>query len=205
MTQQLRPAPPVSRDVAWHSGPRADRARQRLLDAAQTVLLDRGYSGTRVQDIADLAGVSRRSFYLYFASKYDAFLALGTDSATASGQRLERLRAIPTDWSDEDLRAWLTDWFDHLERFGAFERIWRHEAPEPIKAEGVEVERRHARRLGREIERLRGRASATPVLLGMTLQSVLEGLWYYSKRDPAHASRDEIIESLVDAMRCLLV
>ncbi len=52
------------------------RTRDELVAAARRVFERDGYSGARVADIAAEAGVAHGSFYTYFSSKQDAFLAV---------------------------------------------------------------------------------------------------------------------------------
>jgi AcrR family transcriptional regulator len=54
---------------------RRDKTRDRLLGAARTLFVTRGYHLTRPQDIARLAGVGYGTFYLYFDDKQACFLA----------------------------------------------------------------------------------------------------------------------------------
>lgn len=50
--------------------------RQELLDAARSVFERKGYGATTIADITAVAGVSRATFYVYFASKRDVFVVL---------------------------------------------------------------------------------------------------------------------------------
>jgi len=52
------------------------RTREELVAAARRVFERDGYSGARVADIASEAGVAHGSFYTYFSSKQNAFLAV---------------------------------------------------------------------------------------------------------------------------------
>jgi AcrR family transcriptional regulator len=52
------------------------RTRDELLDAARRVFERDGYLETRVADIAAAAGLAHGSFYTYFSSKQDVFLAI---------------------------------------------------------------------------------------------------------------------------------
>jgi AcrR family transcriptional regulator len=54
---------------------RRDTTRERLLAAARTLFVSRGYHLTRPQDIVRLAGVGYGTFYLYFDDKQACFLA----------------------------------------------------------------------------------------------------------------------------------
>jgi AcrR family transcriptional regulator len=53
----------------------ASNQRERLLDAIANVVADKSYAGTRVADITDYAGVSRKTFYELFTDKEECFLA----------------------------------------------------------------------------------------------------------------------------------
>jgi AcrR family transcriptional regulator len=55
---------------------RGRRSRQALLDAARVVFARDGFTPARITDIADAAGAAHGSFYTYFKSKDEIFLAL---------------------------------------------------------------------------------------------------------------------------------
>lgn len=54
----------------------APSARERILDAALEVVAKRGYSAAGVQEIVDLSGTSKGSFYFHFPSKEQMVMAL---------------------------------------------------------------------------------------------------------------------------------
>lgn len=61
-----------------HGLPRAfvvRNQRERVLEAAARAVAEKGYATTRVVDITDRAGVSRKTFYELFTDKEDCFLA----------------------------------------------------------------------------------------------------------------------------------
>jgi len=66
--------------------------RQALGQAAMRLAIERGLDNVLVEDIAEAAGVSARTFNNYFASKYEAICALQQDRAVRIG---EALRARP--------------------------------------------------------------------------------------------------------------
>ncbi|QEY72048.1 TetR family transcriptional regulator [Pseudomonas denitrificans (nom. rej.)] len=49
----------------------SDRTRQRLLDAAEQVFSDKGYGAAALEEVADLAGLTRGSIYWHFRGKPD--------------------------------------------------------------------------------------------------------------------------------------
>jgi AcrR family transcriptional regulator len=53
-----------------------DERQQQILDAAAAVIIRLGYDKTTVSDIAEEAGASRRTVYLYFKGKEELFEAL---------------------------------------------------------------------------------------------------------------------------------
>ncbi len=48
---------------------RADKRPDEILDAALSCFMELGYAATRVEDIAERAGISKAAVYLYFESK----------------------------------------------------------------------------------------------------------------------------------------
>jgi AcrR family transcriptional regulator len=56
-----------------------DKRRKQLLDAATRVFAQKGYWSASITDIIRSAGVARGTFYLYFRSKRDVFLAIANN------------------------------------------------------------------------------------------------------------------------------
>lgn len=67
-TTSLRPAP--------QPGSSPGGTRERLLDAARSIVEERGYGGASVLAIADKAGVAAGTLYRHFASKEELFVEL---------------------------------------------------------------------------------------------------------------------------------
>jgi TetR/AcrR family transcriptional regulator, cholesterol catabolism regulator len=68
----------VVRNPAWEadqepgsSGTKSERTRRRILDAAAQVLSRRGYAGTRLTDVAEVAEIQAPAIYYYFPSRDD--------------------------------------------------------------------------------------------------------------------------------------
>ena len=68
-----------------------DERRQLLLDAALDEFYERGFAAARMDDIAQRAGLSKGTLYLYFKSKEDLFNGL---VETISLPKLEQVRAM---------------------------------------------------------------------------------------------------------------
>jgi TetR/AcrR family transcriptional regulator, transcriptional repressor for nem operon len=69
-------------------------ARERILDAAQQLVMERGFSATTVDAILDVAGASKGAFFHHFASKADLGRVLVERYARADGELLERLMEV---------------------------------------------------------------------------------------------------------------
>ena len=86
----------VAADVGPDAG-RRDRhrieTRTHLADAAVELFSERGYEATSVDDIADAAGVSLRTFFRYFGGKDDVLFAREMDA----GRFLSDLAQVPRD------------------------------------------------------------------------------------------------------------
>ena len=64
--------------------PRWERRKEarpaELLAAALDLFVEKGYAGTRLEDVAARAGVSKGTLYLYFANKDDLFKAVAREN-----------------------------------------------------------------------------------------------------------------------------
>jgi TetR/AcrR family fatty acid metabolism transcriptional regulator len=84
---------------------RTDDKRQRILDAAVQVFARKGFSASRISDVASAAGIADGTVYLYFESKddiliklFDEVMGVHVDAARQEIARVddaaERLRVI---------------------------------------------------------------------------------------------------------------
>src|SRR5947208_13020184 len=84
---------------------RTSDARQKILDAARSLIEGRGYSALGVAEICKAAGVPKGSFYYFFESKESLALAVVDEHWAAqkrdweralggTGKPLERLRRL---------------------------------------------------------------------------------------------------------------
>jgi AcrR family transcriptional regulator len=71
-----------------HATAKGQRTREELVAAARRVFERDGYSGARVADIAAEAGVAHGSFYTYFSSKQEAFLAVMREVGAQFGEAI---------------------------------------------------------------------------------------------------------------------
>lgn len=85
------PAPPEPRTRD------AERSRQQILEAARQAFAEHGLGGTRLDDVAQRAGVDKRLIYYYFQNKDNLFLAALEDVYAGIRQAEEALNltALP--------------------------------------------------------------------------------------------------------------
>ncbi|MBS1848046.1 MAG: TetR/AcrR family transcriptional regulator [Actinobacteria bacterium] len=102
--------------------PRGLATRRSLLDAGAQILPTHGYHDARVDDIAELARVSRGSFYRYFEDKDDFFRVLAGEAGDAMIDLLER---FPTGDDRDELRTWLNAWFILYDSNGGVITVWQ--------------------------------------------------------------------------------
>jgi AcrR family transcriptional regulator len=89
---------------------RRKEARPReLLDAALALFVEKGFAGSRAEDIAARAGVSKATLYLYFTSKDDLLKGLIADGF-ASHVGIEERETTDDMASGELLREALAAW-----------------------------------------------------------------------------------------------
>ncbi len=103
------------------------RTMRRLLDAAMKAIDERGYHGTRVQDVVDIANTSHGTFYLYFSNKEDLIRALTieatSEAANVTSAVTEAGSALDTaSW--EHLRQWVADYSAMWLRYAPLFRSW---------------------------------------------------------------------------------
>lgn len=104
---------PAEKSPRWKR--RKESRPQELLDAALSLFAQYGYAQTRLDDVAALAGVSKGTVYLYFASKQDLFEAVVHAQAHPWLSALAKKRALPEDQPTEqvlrEFLAWGWDQF----------------------------------------------------------------------------------------------
>src|SRR5213082_3159359 len=101
------------------------KTMRKLLDAAMTVLEERGYHAARVDDIVKVAKTSHGTFYLYFANKEDLFRALVGDVAEEMTTLANSLGDVgPDEHGFHELRGWLGRFCDLYDHYGPVIRAW---------------------------------------------------------------------------------
>ena len=100
----MSPAAPVRRTQAERSG----ETRRRILDAAVTLLGERGYAGLRTGDVALAAGVSKGAQSHHFPSK-EALVVAVVEHVFQRASEQARQRARRGMTPDEAIRTLMAD------------------------------------------------------------------------------------------------
>ena len=117
--------------VTRKRAPTARRAatRERLIEAATTVVARRGFHAATVDEIADEAGFSVGALYSNFDGKDDLFLAVFDGHLRWYDERLADAAASP------DARRIFSDWMDRLmadpEQLMIFIEFWAYAVRKP--------------------------------------------------------------------------
>lgn len=89
-------------------------SRRRILAAARQLFVERGYHGTRPQDISKAAGVGHGTFYLHFADKLECFLAFA-EEASAELEKFAEAHHSNVHSLEEGIREILKAVFEYSE------------------------------------------------------------------------------------------
>ncbi|WP_010525175.1 TetR/AcrR family transcriptional regulator [Nesterenkonia sp. F] len=144
MTDDVLPAPAPQRARRL---PRAQR-RSQLLDSALQVFVAKGYHSTSMDDIAEVAEVSKPVLYQHFPGKHELFLDL---LETHLGQLEEMLVAAlsSTDDNKERVTATMTAFYEFISR--------EDEAYRLLLTSGMDNDEAVESRLDRFFDRVAGR------------------------------------------------
>lgn len=180
-------------------------AREALLAAAERLLAERKLDEITVADLLAGAGVSRASFYFYFASKHDVVIALAErfvhEVEIAAGPWLERRELEPEQALREAVRGSLDVWRRHGAVMRAVVESW-HASPELGDLWGALTARfTAAAREQVERERAAGIAKADgpdPAALAAALIWMNERVLYLwaSEAEPALADPETVVDTL---------
>lgn len=82
--------------------PRSNSSRERILDTAESIVLERGYAGTTIEDIIQNAAITKGGFFYHFRGKaelaralIDRYIQLDTDIFKSFSERADSLSEDP--------------------------------------------------------------------------------------------------------------
>lgn len=193
--------PAARRSPADELGPKARRTVQSILDSARELFLDRGYVSTAVEDITSAAGVSRATFWTYFATKQDVLRALG-ENAEDQGLALAREFAeLPAAASLDAVTRWVHYYLQFLDVHGAFINASFQAAytdPE-LRQWQLSAELGGAEVLGKGLLNLQGGKAlrgTDPTIQGLGILSMLERFWYQWRVGGMDLDEDSVARSM---------
>ncbi|MBV9351079.1 MAG: TetR/AcrR family transcriptional regulator [Mycobacterium sp.] len=167
--------------------------RDAILDAAQRLLMSKGYEHLTIQDILDDLQISKGAFYHYFDAKPAVLEALTERLVSDSERALAPIVEEPTIGAPQKLQLFFGEvirWKSkRQDLFVAMLPVWY--APDNVTFRLL-VDRESAKRLA-------------PLLSTIVRQGVDEGLFVTAYPDQAGAIIVAVIQALQDAMAQLLL
>ena len=106
---------------------------EEITAAALELFVERGYAGTRLEDVAASAGISKGTLYLYFANKEELFKAVVREGLVSPIAEMRGLVDHYEGSTLELLRMMLFGWWERID-------LWINEH----RAEDLPVRRRGA-------------------------------------------------------------
>jgi AcrR family transcriptional regulator len=160
---------------------RKDARPGEILDAALNLFVERGYAVTRLEDVAQRAGVSKGTVYLYFDSKEELFKAVVRSGLVRAIEEAEGQLADSDESSAELLRRLFAGWWAHIgsTRLSGIPKLMISEAqnfPELARFYYAEVVQRGSRLFERMIERGVARGEFRPVNVDYTARALVAPL-----------------------------
>jgi AcrR family transcriptional regulator len=189
---------------------KSDRTRQAILDGARIAFARKGFSGVTIQDITELAQVTRANFYYYFRDKRALFIELGTATYREALDVAESFSELGDMPGKDAIHDWVARYFAYLDRNGAFVIRSAEDSPDDQKFRAARARsyRRTAQALGDRIAKL----SAIPpevdsAAIGLATMAMLERSWLMAQhneiptmsQDMVVAALAELISRLVDS------
>ena len=101
----------------------AIETKQKLLDAADILVKERGFDAVSVDDIVASCGVAKGTFYHYFSSKDDLLVYLTRTPYEKLKQKFAATQGRPY---LERLRAFIRDWFHMTEKYNLHFTVLRN-------------------------------------------------------------------------------
>lgn len=190
-----------SRMPASTMGRRALRTSTLIQSKAREVFLAKGYFGTKIDDIAEAAGISRASFYTYFPSKRDVLLALGTEAYRAMDDLLNRMSALADAHVEDLVEQVVSGYMALLDEHGGFILIWGQAGlgDPDLRAAGMRAKLHSARRVARMFGL--NDDEDDPGLVGLALQVMIDRYWYYQQVAGLPSTREKAIVTLSTIVR----
>jgi len=206
--EQQRPGsathPPTEPGLRRPISRRSQPTIERLATAAVSAYERHGFAGTSVNDIAAVARVAHGTFYQYWTDRSAIFQTLAYRAAIQTCDHFDVLADVAT---VEDLREWLSGWFDIVDRYGTVLHIWTTEILEnpPLWPLSRELRAYLEAIVARLQERWDAPPGLDPSLATVILWTLLTELPYNACRRQPVLGRDQVLNcQLLLVLRGLL-
>ena len=177
---------------------------RKLLLAGMEVFGRDGYRGASVGAIVERAGISRATFYVYFANKDDLFRALALDAVEEMTGLAESLEPVAlTDAGFADLRGWLERYLDLCARLGPVFHAWTEAFATKAAFGDLGSQTLDAFTATLE-ERLAAMGTATPHLTAFALLGMLDRFSLYVRYERVGVPWDEMLDGLTRVVQGML-
>lgn len=111
----MQPISPAKESLADDSNSRWQRRKdarpEEILDAALRLFGEKGFSATRMQDVANAAGISKGTLYLYFSNKEAIFYQVVQQRITPQLDQVESMVNASTGSQADLLRQMINGWW----------------------------------------------------------------------------------------------
>jgi AcrR family transcriptional regulator len=165
--------------------PRFERRKEarhsEILGAALDLFVEKGFAATRLDDVAQRAGVSKGTVYLYFDNKEELFKSVIRSGIVRTIEEAEQTVAGFEGSSAELLKALLSGWWEYIgsTKLSGIPKLMISEAqnfPELARFYYAEVIQRGSRLFQSAIERGIARDEFRPVDLDHTVRAIMAPL-----------------------------
>ncbi|HEY1276489.1 MAG TPA: TetR/AcrR family transcriptional regulator [Thermoleophilaceae bacterium] len=176
--------------------------RERILRGMAGAVAERGYARTRVSDVLERAGVSRRTFYEQFSNKADCFVAAYDDAVTRAMEDVQAGYAEPGTWKER-----LTRGFGAFLRFLSAQPDYARMCIVDVSAAGPEaLERRDAALAGFAwlIAESHRDAPDAHVLPAMYFDVIVGGIYHVIYQRVFRGQTEELPDLLDDLVYCAM-
>lgn len=183
-------------------GRRALRTREAILDASRKLFLERGYAGTRINNITDACGISRAGFYTYFKDKREVFNLLGRTAYDDILAVIARWDDMPTHPSLDEIVEWVNDYFSFMDRHGAFIFSAAQSTPsdEDVRVLSKRLQLRVSFLLGMHLRARQQQPTSAPEALGLTALAGLDRSWYLVTVQDMGVDRADVVEAIASVI-----
>ncbi|APH02417.1 TetR/AcrR family transcriptional regulator [Janibacter hoylei] len=183
-------------------GRRALRTREAILDASRKLFLERGYAGTRINNITDACGISRAGFYTYFKDKREVFNLLGQTAYDDILAVIARWDNMPTHPSLDEIVEWVNAYFTFMDRHGAFIFSSAQSAPsdDDVRMLSKRMQLRVAFLLGMHLRARQQEPTSAPEALGLTALAGLDRSWFLVTVQDLGVDRTDVVQAIASVI-----